>query len=203
MTKKIAVIDYKVGNIRSVIEAFSIFDLDISYTSCYNNIMRSDAIVLPGVGSYSYGANNLKKLGLDDTIKEYAEKSKPIMGICLGMQLLMNESEEFGNTKGLGLIDGKVKSLSNYTKHSVPHIGWEEVMFKNNFFQRDDFFFCHSYIAILENQQNMLATAKCKDYTFCAAARKDNIIGLQFHPEKSSKSGIKLIEKFIDMIKDS
>mgnify|MGYP003675075985 FL=1 len=80
MTKKIAVIDYKVGNIRSVIEAFSIFDLDISYTSCYNNIMRSDAIVLPGVGSYSYGANNLKKLGLDDTIKEYAEKSKPIMG---------------------------------------------------------------------------------------------------------------------------
>jgi len=113
---------------------------------------------------------------------------------------LMNESDEFVKTKGLGLISGKVKALSEYSDCTVPHIGWEEVSFRNNLFENRDFFFCHSYVADLEHEENILATAKCGKHSFCAAAQKDNILGFQFHPEKSAKPGIQLIERFVDSI---
>ena len=200
MTKKIAIIDYKVGNIKSIVNAVLLFDTQVILTSNHDEIMSSDGIILPGVGSYIHGMSNLKNLSLDKTIYEYANTNKPIMGICLGMQLLMEGSEEFQKTKGLGLSKGQVKKISLQKNLSLPHIGWETVEF-NNSALNSDYFFCHSYSAIPNNQDDILATSKYGSQIICAAVKRDNITGFQFHPEKSGNYGLQLIKQFIDDIK--
>ena len=200
MTKKIAIIDYKVGNIKSIINAVSLFGAQVILTSNYNEIIDSDAIILPGVGSYIHGMLNLKSLNLDSTIYEYVKTKKPVMGICLGMQLLMEESEEFEKTKGLGLIEGQVRKISSQKNLPLPHIGWEKVKFCNDSQFDNDYFFCHSYIAKPKCENNILAVSSYGVETICAAVKKDNIVGYQFHPEKSGHFGLQLIKQFIDLI---
>ena len=202
MKKKISIIDYRVGNIKSIINSVSFFDVEANLTSDAKEIENSDAIILPGVGSYSHGMGNLKKLELDKIILNYANSQKPIMGICLGMQLLMEESEEFGKTKGLGLIKGKVKKIKCNKGYSIPHIGWEEVIFndRENLSNGQDFFFCHSYVAIPTHQEQVLATSIYGGNKFCSVVGEKNIVGFQFHPEKSGQNGLYLVKKFINSV---
>jgi glutamine amidotransferase len=193
MIKNISIIDYNVGNVRSVINAFKFFGCNVELTDNEYKINSSDCIILPGVGSYLEGMNSLNKKNLISIIKNFSNTGKPVMGICLGMQLLMSESYEFVHTQGTGLISGKVDFLGTKI---VPHIGWESVLFDDN--TKEDMFFCHSYTAFPTNKKEIYATTEIEGKTFCAAIKKDNIIGFQFHPEKSGSKGLDLIKKFIE-----
>lgn len=195
--KKISIIDYKVGNTKSIANAINSFNANASLTSCHEEILESDAVVLPGVGSFAYGAKNLKKLGLDNIIYQFCDSKRPIMGICLGMQLLMDEGNEFEKVKGLGLVSGTVEKMKCNSGFSVPHIGWEQVKYESG---EADFFFCHSYIALPNNPSDIWAVSNYGGHDFCAAIKKENITGYQFHPEKSGINGLKLIEKFVTSI---
>ncbi len=199
MKKTISIIDYKVGNIKSIINAISSLGANVILSCDHKQIIDSDAIVLPGVGSYKHGMSNLKERKLDKTIYSFVNTGKPVMGICLGMQLMMEDSEEFGYTKGLGIFEGSVKKIPANAGFDVPHIGWEGVSFYNSS-EIHDFFFCHSYVAHLKNKNDIYAETSSDSYKFCSAIKKDNIVGYQFHPEKSGKHGIKLIESFISSI---
>ena len=142
MKKKVSIIDYNTGNIRSVISAISKFNVDVSLTDDHDKILQSDAIVLPGVGSFSHGMYNLRQKKLETVIHKFVESGKPVLGICLGMQLMMESSSEFGNTQGLGLFEGTVQKLPDNLDFLVPHIGWETVKFSESDY-KEDFFFCH------------------------------------------------------------
>lgn len=179
--------------------AISSFGVDVVLSCDHEEIISSDAIVLPGVGSYKHGMSNLIDKELDKTIYSFADTGKPVMGICLGMQLMMESSEEFGYTKGLGIFEGSVEKIPTNLGFAVPHIGWENVIFSHSN-QDADFFFCHSYVAHPQDKSSIYARANNGSYEFCAAIKKDNVIGYQFHPEKSGKHGIKLIESFINSI---
>ena len=199
MKKTISIIDYKVGNIKSIINAISSLGANVILSCDHKQIIDSDAIVLPGVGSYKHGMSNLKERKLDKTIYSFVNTGKPVMGICLGMQLMMEDSEEFGYTKGLGIFEGSVKKMPTNAGFDVPHIGWEGVNFSDST-DIHDFFFCHSYVAHLKNKNDVYAETSNNSYKFCSAIKKNNIVGYQFHPEKSGKHGIKLIESFISSI---
>ena len=204
MIKKVSIIDYGVGNIRSVRNAISSLGMSVSLTNDKEIIMNSDAIILPGVGSYTHGMKNLNNLSMPSVINQYNDSGRPIIGICLGMQLLFEGSEEFEKTKGLGLIKGNVRKLKNQSGMPLPHIGWEEVKFlnaetENNF----DYFFCHSYVAHPENTADIIATSKYGQTSFCAAIQRKNIVGFQFHPEKSGENGVKLIKQYITKFEEN
>ena len=164
---------------------------------------------MPGVGAFKSGMDNLKKLNLVDSIKEHAEKKKKILGICLGMQLLLDKSEEFGNESGLGLIEGSIKKLpaknSLGKKNLIPNMSWN-VIEKNNFSNNKKFlenindnnfyYFVHSFYAKLSDNKNIAAFSNFYDFKFAAIINKNNIFGTQFHLEKSGIEGIKLLKKF-------
>ena len=194
--KKVAIIDYGVGNIKSIINAVSSLRCTVLFTSSQKEISSSDAIILPGVGAYKEGMSNLIDRGLDTTIKEYSQTGRPVLGICLGMQLLLENSHEFGFTQGLGLIKGSVERLPSFPSLAIPHIGWEEVSFSDGLVI-EDFFFCHSFYASPTDRGTILGTTLFGDYSFCSVVKKDNITGFQFHPEKSGEAGLNLLEKFV------
>lgn len=211
---KIIIIDYDVGNIRSIINAFKKNGVEPILSSKEDDIRSADGVILPGVGAFSHGMENLNKYNLVNIIKEYTNSNKPFMGICLGMQMLLDESEEFINTKGLGLISGKVIKLptqnSSYAK--LPHVSWNEIKEKktkwnntilNNLEQQSDMYFVHSFIASLNNENEILSTTQYSDYEFCSSIKKGNIYGCQFHPEKSGEIGLKIIENFVNICKEN
>ena len=195
MIKSVCIIDYGVGNVKSVINAFNSFGINTVLSSDVKTILDSDAIVLPGVGSYSHGSKNLKQRNLDTVINEFNQSGRPIMGICLGMQLLMSESYEFEKSEGLNLISGSVEKVELPSSWKIPHIGWETVVFDKH---KADMFFCHSFVAKPKNPEDIYAMVQHDNYSFCAAVKKDNIIGFQFHPEKSGTKGLKLIKDFCE-----
>ena len=206
---KVTILDYKIGNYFSLINALKNCDVNFLVSNDIMEIKKSDVLILPVVGAFKSGMDNLKKLNLIDSIKEHAEKKKKILGICLGMQLLLNKSEEFGNENGLGLIDGSVKKLpSNNSlgqKNMIPNMSWNMIE-KNNFSENKKFlenindnnyyYFVHSFYAELSNQKNITAFSNFYDFKFAAIINKDNIFGTQFHLEKSGIEGIKLLKEF-------
>ena len=206
---KVTILDYKIGNYFSLINTLKNCDVNFLVSNDIMEIKKSDVLILPGVGAFKSGMDNLKKLNLIDSIKEHAEKKKKILGICLGMQLLLNKSEEFGNENGLGLIDGSVKKLpSNNSlgqKNMIPNMSWNMIE-KNNFSENKKFlenindnnyyYFVHSFYAELSNQKNITAFSNFYDFKFAAIINKDNIFGTQFHLEKSGIEGIKLLKEF-------
>ena len=206
---KVTILDYKIGNYFSLINALKNCDVNFLVSNDIMEIKKSDVLILPGVGAFKSGMDNLKKLNLIDSIKEHAEKKKKILGICLGMQLLLNKSVEFGNENGLGLIDGSVKKLpSNNSlgqKNMIPNMSWNMIE-KNNFSENKKFlenindnnyyYFVHSFYAELSNQKNITAFSNFYDFKFAAIINKDNIFGTQFHLEKSGIEGIKLLKEF-------
>lgn len=191
------------GNLRSVQKAFDRIKVESSIISNPSDLMQADKIVLPGVGHFEQGMKNLQVSGFDEVLKEaVAEKKIPILGICLGMQLLTEFSEE-GNIKGLGLIKGEVKRFQP-GKLKIPHMGWNSLLPKKeshlfSFPGKEDLvYFVHSYYVTCSDRSDVLFQT---DYgkIFDSAFEHKNIIGFQFHPEKSHKTGLKLLESFSKM----
>ena len=190
----IAVIDCGGANLRSV--SFALENLNIDYQICKKKeqIINSSAMIIPGVGAARNVMNNLKKQNLINTIKEY---KKPVLGICVGMQIFYEFSEE-ENKKCLGLIPGKIKRFSE-SNLTIPHMGWNEVVFNDNSFDECNgyYYFANSYYA----EVNKFTFGKCAyGNTFSAFVRKDNFFGVQFHPEKSSEKGSKFLMQFLKQL---
>lgn len=198
----IAIVDYGMGNLKSVKKAFSICgSFDIRVTSSASLIDKADKIVMPGVGALGEAMKELSKLGIIKAIKRNIVK-KPYLGICLGLQLLFEESQEGKCTHGLGVLKGKVLRFSG--KQKIPHMGWNNLEIlnsKNPLFRNipynSYFYFCHSYYVAPSDIKIIAATT---DYgvKFASSIAKDNIFAVQFHPEKSQELGLRIIKNFID-----
>ena len=200
----IAILDYGIGNLKSIYNMLKKVGVESIITSDIKEIKSADKYILPGVGSFDFGINNLKRSLFFETLEEEVlESKKPILGICLGMQLLTKSSEE-GKEKGLGWIDADTKKFDLEDKSlAIPHMGWNIVnpIVKNNLFKDVDnnrYYFVHSYYVFCNNNTNVLATAYYGEEFTCSIQR-DNIYGVQFHPEKSHKFGMKLLKNFGDM----
>lgn len=204
----IAIIDYGLGNLGSIANMLKVVGAKSIITSDENKIRKADKIILPGVGSFDAGVTNLENKGLVPVIKEEAKQGKPILGICLGMQLLGRKSEE-GEKDGLGLIpfDNVKFDFSEVNDDlkkqlKIPHMGWDTVEFKNSSFLNQEikgkqrYYFVHSYHAVCDNAENVLMTCDY-GYQFAASVYKDNVYGVQFHPEKSHDFGMKIFDNFV------
>lgn len=196
-------LDFGMGNIRSLEKAFEHHGADIRVSDRADDIKKADVLVLPGDGAFSKAMEEIRARGFLEPICEHVKKGKPLLGICIGFQILYEESEEFGNHKGLGFLPGKVERFPD-SAGVVPHMGWSDVhMLKRDDFVKDLpektwFYFVHSYRVPTINEYTL---ASC-DYAgeFTAIVRKENIIGTQFHPEKSQDMGLHLIDNFLEMI---
>lgn len=200
----IAIIDYGVGNLFSLCSSFKSLGADVTVTGDADVIRKADKLVLPGVGAFSDAAEKLRSLSLDRTVIGEAQKGKPLLGICLGMQMLFEKSYEYGEYDGLGLIKGEVIGMKGTIPENlkIPHIGWNSLLIKkeNPLFKyikdRDCVYFVHSFYAHNCNE-SLIATAEYgKEIT--AAVARDNIFGCQFHPEKSGEVGIKILKAFCE-----
>ena len=201
----IAIIDYGVGNLFSLVSSFKAIGADTVITGDIETIKKADKLILPGVGAFGDAIKKLRETSLDKVLIEQAKNGKPVMGICLGMQMLFEKSYEYGEHKGLGLLKGEVVPMENRLPENlkIPHIGWNALIFKkeNPLFKYinngDCVYFVHSYYA--EGcDDSLLATAEYgKELT--AAVAKGNIYGCQFHPEKSGKVGLNILKAFCEM----
>ena len=200
----IAILDYGIGNLKSIYNMFKKVGVESFITSNIEDIKNANKYLLPGVGSFDHGITSLKKTLFFETLeKEVLENKKPILGICLGMQLLTNSSEE-GKEKGLCWIDAQTIKFDLEDKSlSIPHMGWNKTnptntndVFKN--LEDNRFYFVHSYHVVCHDDKNILATANYGK-RFTCSIYKDNIYGVQFHPEKSHKFGMQLLKNFGEM----
>ena len=201
----IAIIDYGIGNLFSVVSSFKYIGQDAVVTSDPEVIRKSDKLILPGVGAFGDAIDKLRQTGLDKVIIEEAKNGKPIMGICLGMQLLFEKSYEYGEHDGLGLLNGSVIGMQGVIdeKLQIPHIGYNALTFKKNhplfkYIKEGDYvYFVHSYYAV-DCDDSLLAYAEYdKDIT--AIVGKGNVMGCQFHPEKSGNVGLNILRAFSEM----
>jgi imidazole glycerol-phosphate synthase subunit HisH len=204
----ITIIDYNMGNVASIENILKRIGADAKITSDPSEISNAEKIILPGVGSFDYGMRNINNLRITEVLEEKVLKGNtPLLGICLGMQLLTEDSEE-GSLKGLGFIKAhtiKFKSEHNGEKLIIPHMGWDyiypksdTVLFKNSL-DNMRFYFVHSYYVECENEENILATTVYGN-KFASVIGKGNIMGVQFHPEKSHKYGMNLLRNFVEMV---
>ena len=204
----IGIVDYNMGNLASVINAFTQVGSSATLESDPKKLTQYDKLILPGVGAFGDAMEHLNKNGMDEAVIEFAQTGKPLLGICLGMQLLFESSEEFGFTQGLGLIPGKIVAFDeNKFDHplKVPHMGWNEIFCMGQTPTKlfdglpKDFYlyFVHSYHAICDNKYAIGKTHY--GYEFVSAVQNGNIYGMQPHPEKSHDNGLKIIENFVKL----
>jgi len=203
--KNVTIVNYGMGNIASVLNMVGKMGGIAEISSDKNEVRTASKLILPGVGAFDHGIRQLKKFGLFETIQSMASEGIPILGICLGMQLLSKRSEE-GNLKGLGLINAEFKQFSfdNGSSFRVPHVGWNQIRVEKQNLLIDKganekrFYFTHSYHAVCANEDDVLATTEY-GYSFASAYCRDDIFGVQFHPEKSHRFGMALIKSFLEL----
>ena len=200
----IAVIDYGVGNLFSIKSSFARIGADVVVTSDKKVIDNADRIMLPGVGAFKDAARKLRETGLGELVKEEVKKGKPVMGICLGMQMLFEKSHEYGEHEGLGILKGEVVPMKGYIRAElkVPHIGWNALHIEKpsrllKYCKEGDYvYYVHSYFAS-KCDGSVIATSEY-DKALTAAVEKDNVFGCQFHPEKSGEVGLNILRAFCE-----
>lgn len=202
----IGIVDYNMGNLASVKNAFRKLGHEAAVESDPDKFYTYDKLILPGVGAYGDAMEHLKARGMDEAIKHFAASGAPMLGICLGMQLLFETSQEFGHNEGLGLIKGHVQAFDSARfEHplKVPHMGWNRMFTKEHplFEGLDDehyLYFVHSYHAVCEDPANTIGRTEY-GYSFTSAVANGNVMGIQPHPEKSHKNGLQILQNFINL----
>lgn len=198
---KIIIIDYGVGNFRNVQKAFEVIGAAAEISHSAEDVSRAEAIVLPGVGAFGDAINNLRQRGLDKPVLEAVQKGKPLLGICVGLQLLFDESEEMGHHLGLSILPGKVARFPQGL--TVPHMGWNQIEPEHDHpllkkIAPGDFaYFAHSYHAVPAHLHDVVA---CTVYgeRFASIVARDNVCAIQFHPEKSQQVGLQILKNFVE-----
>jgi len=192
---KTVIVDYEAGNLRSVANMLSFLNVPFEITSDKDKILKAEKIIFPGQGHFAQAMNNLEKKGLVPVIKECCSKRTPFLGICIGLQILFERSEEAPDVDGLGILKGEVRK---FTEGKVPQIGWNKVVPApaNKFIPEDYFYYVNSYYVVPEDKSIISAYT---DYNgkFCAAVQSENITAVQFHPEKSSDAGMTFFKNWI------
>lgn len=200
----IAIMNYGIGNLGSVKNALDFLGFDAKITSDPNEILSADKVILPGVGAFSIAMDTFKSYGFVEVVDKLMEKNTPILGICVGMQMLFQESEEYGIHKGLGLLQGRIikfnQKVDNIT-YKIPQMGWNQIhVVKENplLYGLDlkDVYFVHSYHLSNPNLDDVIAYTEYAGTTYGSAVRKGNLYGCQFHPEKSGEVGLKILKNF-------
>ena len=202
---KISIVDYGMGNLRSVQKAFTALDFETEITSDPEKILKADKIILPGVGAFRDAINNLNQTGLSDAVKEAAKKGTNILGICLGMQLMFDKSYENGEFIGLGLMPGEIvkfrEDLADQTgRLKIPHMGWNNLEIEKtaplfeDLKQGSSVYFVHSYY--LQTDADIVSSYVTYGDRIAVSAQKDNVYATQFHPEKSGEIGLKILKNF-------
>lgn len=209
MSNRVTIVDYGLGNLLSVERAFRKCDAEVAMASTAEEILAAERLVLPGVGAFGDGMRGLRERGLIEPIKAYARNGRPLLGICLGMQMLFDMSEEFGNHEGLGLIPGRVTAIPGTTTaglpHKIPHISWNSLKattssWEDTIFQdlpaESSMYFVHSFTAAPAQAEHRLADCDYNGRLISAAVRAGKVYGCQFHPEKSGEKGLRIIRAF-------
>jgi glutamine amidotransferase len=212
-TSEVVVIDYGMGNLLSVRRGLEHCGARVVVTADPHAILSAPRVVLPGVGAFIDGMHGLCRAGLDTVVREVATRGTPLLGICLGMQMLLDESEEFGSTKGLGLIPGRVIAIPATTtegrSQKIPHIGWNALTLPvgNKYWdetllqklkQGEAAYFVHSFMANPADQSHRVADCLYGGHSVAAAIQHDNVFGCQFHPEKSGEVGLTILRQFLE-----
>jgi len=203
-SREVAIIDVGIGNIGSVFNAIYALGYDPEVIQDPDLLSEFDRVILPGVGNFGAAIGKMESRGFIESIREFSLSGRPVLGVCLGMQLLLGKSEESPAVQGLGLIPGEVRSFDCDSDYPVPHMGWNDIAFaqqEHPIFEdvqdHRDFYFVHSYYACVDDRF-VLASAFYPN-SFAAVIANDNVIGMQFHPEKSQVNGLKLLENFMSL----
>ncbi len=210
---EVAIVDYGMGNLFSVNRACAQVGLDSIITDSAREIAAADAVILPGVGAFGDAMTALRQRGLVDVLREAAAREKPLLGICLGMQLLMSVSEEFGRHEGLGIIEGEVIRLTVDSGFKVPHVGWNQLRqspgalwqhsLLNGLADGEFMYFVHSFCVKPKLPQLALATTHYGTFEFCSSLAHGQVFACQFHPERSGRQGLQIYRNFAVRIKGS
>lgn len=208
MSKKVVIVDYQMSNLFSVVRAIEQIGFNPIVSSSPKEIAVADALILPGVGAFEAAMKNLEKLALVAPIKVFIESGKPFMGVCLGLQLLFETSDEFGQHKGLGVIKGAVKRFepSEGGKEKIPQINWNTIESKSNTWKNTPLmhlkekafmYFVHSYYVLPTEQEVVLSSTSYCGTEYCSSIKQNNIFATQFHPEKSGELGLKIYKNWL------
>ena len=197
LKNKIVIIDYNSGNIKSLGNMLSYLGCDYVLSSEKEEILSADKLLFPGQGQFAQAMENLEKTGLIDTIKKDINDGKDFLGICLGLQILFEKSEEAPNVNGLGILKGEVKK---FQQGKIPQIGWNKIQTtNNNSFLGDDYFYFVNSFYVDPIDKNIISSTCNYEIEFCSSIQKDNLCAVQFHPEKSSEAGIKFFKKWLEL----
>ena len=200
----IAMIDYDAGNIKSVEKAMQLLGQEVEITRDKETILRADKVILPGVGAFGDAMGKLRQYGLDEIIHQVVDKKTPFLGICLGLQLLFERSEETPGVEGLGILKGEILRIPDKEGLKIPHMGWNSLDFprEGRLFrglpENPYVYFVHSYYLKAEDEDIVTATTEYNT-TIHASVEKDNVFACQFHPEKSSDIGIQILKNFVEL----
>lgn len=213
MKRVISIIDCGIGNLLSVKNWLSHVGVVGKVIKEPEDMRNAETLILPGVGAFYGGMDGLKKHRIIEPIKEFVKTGNPFLGICLGMQMLMEESEEFGRCEGLGIIPGRVEPIPNIKEngqpHKIPHIGWNSIhstmnknkmwdeRFEDSILDNKNFYFLHSFRVVPSDDAYRVADSYYNGRRICAIIGKDNVFGCQFHPEKSGENGLMLLKNFL------
>lgn len=202
---KIVIVDYGMGNLQSVYNAFNLFSAGVKVSDKPQDILKADKLVLPGVGAFGDAMKELRRRKLAEPINEFIAKGKPYLGLCLGLQLLFEKSDE-ARTKGLGILKGSVKKFKRVKGCKIPHMGWNTVNLRRNnpimigIKTGSYFYFVHSYYCEAEDKKIEAGWTEYAKTNFTSFVSKENIYATQFHPEKSQEQGLRIVENFVKWI---